>query len=94
MNGKFERDDSLGLGEKAKDEISGYKGVIVALTEWLNGCRRITIQCEELFEGKPIENQTFDAEQVSRVGKKPTAGKAPSRTGGPSIAPKRAVDPV
>lgn len=90
--GRFERDDTLKLGDKAKDEISGFQGTIVAITEWLNGCRRITIQPEQLFEGKPVEHHTFDAEQVSKVEERPPL--SPSRTGGPSIAPERPVDPV
>lgn len=90
--GKFDRDDSLKLGDKAKDEISGLSGVIVAITEWLNGCRRITIQPEALFEGKPVSNQTFDAEQVSKVEQGPDLSV--SRTGGPSISPEQRCDPA
>jgi len=89
---KFERDDRLKLGDRAKDQISGFTGVIVAMTEWLNGCRRITIQPESLHEGKPVASSTFDAEQVARVEPGPELG--PSRTGGPSIAPERNCDPV
>lgn len=88
----YVRDDSLKLGDKAKDTISGFSGVIVAMTEWLNGCRRITIQPQELFEGKPVDNQTFDAEQVAKVETGPAL--PPSRTGGPSIAPVRHANPV
>ena len=94
MNRMFERDDSLALGDKAKDDITGYQGVIVAITEWLNGCRRTTIQTSEMVEGKPVESQTFDAEQVSRVGRNPPAKREQSRTGGPSITPMRSPDPV
>lgn len=88
----FERDDSLKLGDKAQDKISGFAGTIVAITEWLNGCRRITIQPSQLHEGKPVDNSTFDAEQVAKVEEGPTL--SPTRTGGPSIAPQRSADPV
>lgn len=88
----FERDDSLKLGDKAKCQISGFEGTIVAITEWLNGCRRITIQPSALHDGKPVENSTFDAEQIEKVEESPPL--SPTRTGGPSIAPSRPADPV
>lgn len=80
------------LGCKAKDSISGFTGIVIAITDWLNGCRRITIAPQELKDGKPIDSGTFDVEQVAFVddGLKQTA-KPP--TGGPSIAPTRSADP-
>lgn len=88
---KFERDDTLKLGDKARDQISGFSGTIVAITEWLNGCRRITIQPSALHEGRPVDNSTFDAEQVEKVEDGPALPK--SKTGGPSISPQRPSDP-
>lgn len=88
---KFVRDDSLKLGDKAKDSISGFSGTITAITEWLNGCRRITISPGHLHEGKVIDSHTFDAEQVEKVEEGPKL--SPSRTGGPSIPPQRPADP-
>lgn len=53
------------LGDEAKDSISGFKGVVVAITEWLYGCRRIVIQPQILDkEGKPFDGQSFDELQV------------------------------
>lgn len=88
---KVERPANLVLGCKAKDRISGFTGVVVAITEWLNGCQRVTIQPEELKDGKPIENHTFDAEQIEVV----VEIKQPERQphGGPSISPTRSSDP-
>jgi hypothetical protein len=88
----FVRDDSLKCGDRAKDQISGFTGVIVAITEWLNGCRRITIQPSELFEGKPVDSSTFDAEQIELVERMTIPDKKP--TGGPSIAPQRHANPT
>lgn len=89
---KFERDETLKLGDKAKDQISGFTGVIVAITEWLNGCRRITIQPTATHEGKPVDNHTFDAEQLVKIEDGPKLCE--TKKGGPSIAPQRASDPV
>jgi hypothetical protein len=87
----FVRDESIKLGDQARDQISGFSGVVVAITEWLNGCRRITIQPKALFEGKPIDNNTFDAEQVEKIEDGPLLPEL--KKGGPSIAPQRAIDP-
>ena len=86
-----ERPVGLKLGDKAKDKISGFTGIVVAITEGLNGCQRITISPEELHDGKPIDNHTFDAEQVELEKVIPAVAHEP--TGGPSIAPVRSKDP-
>lgn len=86
-----QRPTNLTLGCVAKDKISGFTGVVIAITEWLNGCQRITLQPQELKDGKPIDNFTFDAEQVEVV--TPIEAPQPKKTGGPSITPMRSVDP-
>ncbi len=72
---------TIQLGDIAKDSVSGFRGVVVATTQWLNGCDRITIQPQELYNGQPIEGHTFDALQVELVEKKGHRSKAD--TGGP-----------
>lgn len=86
------RPEGLKLGDKARDRISGFTGIVVAITEWLNGCRRITICPQELKDGKPVESHTFDAEQVELV--QDNAMPAAKPHGGPSISPVRSKDPV
>ena len=80
------------LGSKCRDTISGFTGIVVAITNWLNGCQRITIQPQELKDGKPIESHTFDVQQVEVVEAK-AAVEPEKRPGGPSIAPTRSADP-
>lgn len=53
-----------GLGKKAKDKLSGFKGIITARAEFLTGCNRYCIQPTELYEGRPIEGLYFDEEMV------------------------------
>lgn len=88
----FVRDETLGLGDIATDRISGFTGTVIAVTEWLNGCRRITISPAELHEGKPVESHTFDAEQVEKIESGP--GMPKTKTGGPAINPTQRRDPV
>lgn len=76
------------LGDVAKDSISGFSGVVVAITEWLHGCRRMTLHPQALSkEGLPIEQRTFDEPQLVLV--KAKAHKGTSNTGGPRPEPER-----
>lgn len=71
---------SLNLGDVVKDTITGFKGVIVARTDWLNGCVRMTVQPSKLEAGKIVDSVTFDVEQLELVHAK---HKPSSRSGGP-----------
>lgn len=87
-----QRPEGLKLGDEARDKITGFKGIVIAITNWLNGCQRISIQPQELKDGKPIDAHVFDAEQVEVVVQTPAAPAKPH--GGPAISPVRAKDPV
>jgi hypothetical protein len=79
----------IGLGDKAKDMISGYTGIVVAVTQWLHGCRRLTLQTQGLDkDGKPIECQSFDWSQVELVESTPQPVPV-VETGGPRPEPRR-----
>ena len=80
-------DTSLNIGDIARDTITDFEGVIVARTDWLNGCVRMTIQPKGLRDGKPVEAQTFDVEQLELV--KAKASPQGSRSGGPMPDPVR-----
>jgi len=82
---------NVNLGDKARDKITGFAGIVVAITDWLNGCRRVTIQPQELRDGKPIDTYTFDAEQIESVIEQ--AAQESSKTGGPCAEPCRVRDP-
>ncbi len=70
------------LGDQAKDKISGFKGTVVCITEWIHGCRRIGIQPNKLnSDGEPINVKEFDEPQTELITKgKP---KKKSSSGGP-----------
>jgi len=55
---------NVNLGDIAEDIVTGFKGTVVAVTNWLNGCQRVTLQPNELKDGKPVESYTFDVEQI------------------------------
>lgn len=54
-------------GDKVKHVITGFSGIIVARTEFLNGCRQYAVQSEKLHGGKPIESEWIDEGQLELV---------------------------
>ena len=75
------------LGDRAKDKMTGFAGIVVAETQWLHGCRRLTIQPEKLKDGKVVESMTFDEPQLQLV--KTNAFNGSHDTGGPRPEPQR-----
>lgn len=63
------RCEEIDLGDVAKDDVSGFRGVVIAITRWLHGCDRICIQPQELKDAKPIDGVTFDRLQMSLIKK-------------------------
>lgn len=58
----------VGLGDRAKDPITGFSGIVTSVTTFLHGCIRIGISPEKLDkEGKPQEEKYFDQSQVMLV---------------------------
>ena len=81
------------LGDKAKDSVTGFEGVCVARTEWLNGCVRCTLQSEKLDkDGRPTEGVTFDEPQLT-VTKPRRVRCGPHDTGGPAPTPTQHAGP-
>lgn len=67
------------LGDFARDEITGFEGVVIARAEYLNGCISYHIQPEELKDGSPIEAQWFDEQRLST--------ESEATAGGPQCRP-------
>ena len=52
------------LGDRVKDRITGFSGIVVARTEWLFGCVRLSIQPEKLTkDGKSQDSMCVDEPQ-------------------------------
>lgn len=55
------------LGDRVKDAISGVTGIVIGKTDWLYGCRRITVQPETDKDGKPTDAFAIDEPQAVLV---------------------------
>ena len=48
---------TLNLGDKAKDKVTGFTGIVTARTVFLNGCVRCGVQSDKLKDGLPTDIQ-------------------------------------
>ena len=76
-------------GDKVRDILTGFTGIVVARTEWFNGCLRYAVQGDKLDDdGIPTEPQHFDQEQLE-LRKAFAVKMRPVERGGPTPAPTR-----
>ena len=79
----------INLGDRVKDTVTGFTGIAVARTQWLNGCDRVAVQPEKLTkEGFPREDRVFDEMQLQLLKAGVVKGTnlvptAEPKTGGP-----------
>ena len=72
------------LGRKVKDVITGFSGVVIAKTEYLNGCISYCLQPTELKDNGTIkELEWFDSQRLGEAG----------ITGGPGPVPPPMLKP-
>lgn len=78
--------NSIKLGDFCRDRLTGYEGIVVGITEWVNCCRHIGIKPRTLDKnGDPRESKWFDEPQVDLIEAqcfKPDPVD-PAKTGGP-----------
>ncbi len=71
----------INLGDKVKDKVSGFTGIVIGKTEWLHGCTRCIVQPPVKKDGTLPENNAFDEPQLELVSKR-KGEKSKKQTGG------------
>ena len=79
---KKEPEFIFNLGDKVKDAITGFTGIVTLRSQWLNNCNTYGVQPMELKDGAPQERQGFDEPQLEIVIEEVV--KESRRTGGPA----------
>ena len=76
------------LGDKVEDVVTGFKGILIARTQWLNNCNTYTLQPRKLVDGTPQKSQVFDEPQIRLVKADDLGLKVvdEEKTGGPERA--------
>lgn len=75
----------VNLGDTVIDTVSGFKGVAVIKSEYLQGCCRVGVQPKIKRDGSLPDICHFDEPQLKVLTPKKTARKS-SNTGGPAYA--------
>lgn len=52
--------EEIKLGDIARDDLTGFEGVVTGRTHWLSNCDRLTLQPKGLRDGKPQDAVSFD----------------------------------
>ena len=73
---------TVDLGDKVKDPLSGFEGIVFGHAYWLNGCIRTGVSPKLDKDGKIQETQWFDDPQLELI-KKKKVKKGKGDTGGP-----------
>lgn len=83
------------LGDLVRDTITDLEGIVVAITDWIYGCRRISVQPKTLKDGRPVDNVCFDVDQLEIL--EAAAVRVPATTPPtpkPDTAPEIVIDPA
>lgn len=86
---------TINLGDKVRDRMTGFAGIVIGIHNWLYGCTRVSVQPEKLQEGKVVDPQIFDEPQLEVLNTKNFLLKAPASDvpGGPRNEPGRRAVP-
>jgi hypothetical protein len=84
--------ETIKLGQKCRDVITGFEGTVVARCEWISGCTRITLQPRVDKDGKLQDMQTFDEPGLEVIANTNSVNPTPNK-GGPRPGPARAEAP-
>ena len=97
------------LGDEVQDRVTGAKGIVIALTVWLNGCVRAMVQQKTKKDGTVPDAFQADAIQLKVItpGKvkgensdkicipqSQTGTEITTSPGGPIPLPRRLPDPT
>lgn len=84
--------NKMKLGDKVKDSVTGFTGIVTARTTFLHGCVRCGVQSDKLKDGKPVDAVWIDEPQLSLV-KAAVVKEGKHDDGGPCPStPQRAPD--
>lgn len=75
------------LGAKYRDTVSGFVGIAIGKSEWLNGCTTVGLRPPVDKDGKLIDANWFDYPQLEFI--ENVLGQSHNETGGPKPTPRQ-----
>ncbi len=86
-------------GDKVRDTITGYEGIVRGRSDFLTGCKRYGVQSCQMKDNKPAEWEWFDESQLELLETAavklavPAEPPKPRKEGGPAIHPSHNPSP-
>lgn len=83
------------FGDKAKDKITGFEGIVTGFTRFITGCDQYCLTPQGVDkEGKTVESKWFDENRIEITAKQVVViesvqASEPMRTGGPGYGSER-----
>ena len=79
-------DFKFNLGDRLKDDLTGFEGICVYRTQWITNCNVYGLRPASLDkDGNPRKTNQFDEPHISVVEEK--AAPVENKTGGPTDSP-------
>lgn len=78
---KKEPEFKFDLGDKVRDKITNFEGVLIGRHQWLNNCNTYSVKPTTLKDGAPQDSCSFDEPQLDLVTAK--VAESNRKTGGP-----------
>lgn len=85
---KNSTDFNFHLGDKLRDTITGFIGVVICRSQWIHSCNVYTLQPQSIKDGKPSEKAYFDEPALELITEKTVTESR--LTGGPERIAHRA----
>jgi len=80
-----------GLGDKVRDKVTGFTGIVTGRVEYLTGCQQCRVQPPVKGEGDWVEAQWFDEtrlEVIEREAIKVIDDRPDTRLGADALPPR------
>ncbi len=77
------------MGDKAKDQITGFEGVITGKAEYISGCSQVLLAPAVNKDGEFREGQWFDLQRIEVIRTKAVELDNRATPGADKQAPKR-----
>jgi len=76
------------MKDLVEDTITGFKGTVIGMAQYLNGCSRCEVKPKGLKDGKTIESEWIDEGQLEVIARARDGVQEFIPTGGPMERPK------
>lgn len=77
------------LGKEVRDRVSGYKGIAISRTVYLQGCSRVGVQPKVRSGGELPEPKDFDEPDLVEIGPGVFDTSDKEESGGPRFMPSK-----